>query len=109
MHPWLSRPRATTNRAKHEVLHSLVVLASWAALESLITDLCSRMLQLEPELLATEPFKKLKLPLPPEFALLDRPAQIEFIAQMAFARGGPTYDDGKGKFERQLRTRDKII
>lgn len=86
--------------ANHEVLHSLVVLASWAALETLITDLCSSMLQLEPALLATKPFKKLKLP--PEIVVLDRTAQVDIIAEMAFARGGLAYDDGKGKFERQL-------
>jgi hypothetical protein len=86
--------------ASHETLHSLVVLAAWAALETLIAELCSTMLQLEPELLRTEPFKKLKLP--PDIVLLDRSAQLDFIADMAFTRGGPVSDDGKGKFEAQL-------
>ncbi len=87
--------------AHHEVLHSLVVLASWAALETLITDVCSKMLQIEPELLETEPFKKLTLPA--QMVLLDRPAQLDFIAETAFAGGITASDDGKGKFERQLR------
>jgi hypothetical protein len=87
--------------ANHQVLHSLVVLASWGALETLITDVCSRMLQIEPELLETEPFKKLTLPA--QMVLLDRPAQLDFIAETAFAGGIAATDDGKGKFERQLR------
>ena len=87
--------------AKHEVLHGLVVVSSWAALEALITDLCSSMLQLEPALVETDPFKKLTLP--PQIVLLDRPAQLQFIAEMAFSGGIAVTDDGKGKFERQLR------
>ena len=88
--------------ANHARLHSLVVLASWAALETLITDLCAKMLRYEPELLQTEPFKKLKLS--PEIVLLDRPAQLDCIADLAFARGAAANYDGKGKFESQLST-----
>jgi hypothetical protein len=89
------------NQAKHAVLHGLVVIASWAALEALVADVCSGMLQLEPQLVETDPFKKLTLP--PQIVLLDRPAQLEFIAEMAFGGGVAATDDGKGKFERQLR------
>jgi hypothetical protein len=46
--------------ANHEVLHSLAVIASWAALEALITDLCRAMLQIEPGLVETEPFQKVR-------------------------------------------------
>jgi hypothetical protein len=46
--------------ANHEVLHSLAVIASWAALEALITDLCRAMLQIEPGLVETQPFQKVR-------------------------------------------------
>ncbi len=87
--------------AKHQVLHNLVVTGSWAALEALVADVCGSMLQLKPELVETAAFKKLTLP--PEIVLLDHPAQLEFIAELAFAGGVAVTDDGKGKFERQLR------
>jgi hypothetical protein len=87
--------------ANHAVLHSLAVIASWAALEALITDLCGAMLQMEPGLVETKPFQKVTLPA--HIVLLDRPAQLEYIAEIAFAGGVVEIDDGKGKFERLLR------
>jgi hypothetical protein len=87
--------------ANHEVLHTLAVIASWAALEALITDLCGAMLQMEPALVETGPFQKVTLPA--HIVLIDRPAQLEYIAEIAFAGGVAETDDGKGKFERLLR------
>jgi hypothetical protein len=87
--------------AKHRTLHSLVAVGSWAALETLIADVCTETLQAEPQWLEAEAFRGLKLP--PTIVLLDRHEQVNIIAEMAFSGGVAPTDDGKAKFERQLK------
>ncbi len=102
MHPWLSRPRATTNKRNTRFF----IPSSYSRhgpRSRRSSPICAPgCFNSNPSCSQPSRSKNSSFRFRRNLRFLDRPAQIEFIAQMAFARGGPTYDDGKGKFERQL-------
>jgi hypothetical protein len=85
----------------HTTLHSLILLATWSAFESMVVDICVSALQAEPQLLESKPFEKAKLPA--RSILLDRADQIALVGDVVFHDNRQPLDDtGKGKFENQL-------
>jgi hypothetical protein len=78
------------------LLHAHTLVGAWSALESAIEDALVRILMNEPDLLQSEPFSKVRIPLA-EFEALEKEERIRFlIEEIERSRGLPRRQGADG-------------
>jgi len=83
------------NKQHHPVLHGLIIIGAWSALEAYVGDFCKAAMQEQPQILDTDAIRAIKVPISDLLATdSDKPAKILRAIESRFARSR-----GVGRFE----------
>lgn len=94
--PMIKRDLTPIDGKQHDpVLHGLIIIGAWSALEAYVGDFCKAAMQEQPQILDTDAIKGIKVPISDLLANdSDKPARVLRAIESRFARGR-----GVGRFE----------